>query len=97
MVASSPRRSAVAIAAVLTSDSAANAIDSPMITHTPQAPLWPSVRTVPRYSERVRTCVPGCAAGRLPATNTAASAGTAAWRWASARSMTTWPRPAARS
>ena len=65
MVASSPRRSAVAIAAVLTSASAANAIDSPMITHTPQAPLWPSVRTVPRYSARVSTCVPGCAVGAL--------------------------------
>ena len=59
-MASSPRRSAVTIAAVLTSDRAANAIDSPMITHTPQAPLCPSVRTVSRYCARVRTRVPGC-------------------------------------
>ena len=63
MVASSPRRSAVAIAAVLMSDSAAKAIDRPMISHTPQAPLVPSVRTLSRYSARVSSCVPGMGRG----------------------------------
>ena len=79
-MASSPRRSAVAIAAVLTSDERRErdreADDHP---HAP-GPLWPSVRTVPRYrarAEHPRRRV--WRRGSSPATNTAASAGTAAW------------------
>ena len=61
-MASSSRRSEVAIAAVLTSERAANSTDSPITIHTPQAPLVPSVRTSPRCSARVWTRTPGWAA-----------------------------------
>ena len=48
MVASSSRRSAVAIAAVLISERAANSADSPMTIHTPHAPLVPERADVPQ-------------------------------------------------
>ena len=60
-VASSARRSPVAMAAVLSSASAANATDSPTIIQMPHAWSLLAACRVSRYSSRVSAATPGWA------------------------------------